>query len=336
MVRKFLKNKTTSIFLIFLGMCLVLGIVRPNFFKYENLLSVSGVAAYTAIFAFGELLVILEGGIELTIGSTIGLSGVIACMLITKLSMPIPIACLITLLAGALVGAANAFLVNFIGLPPYIATMGMSQVIKSVALLVTDARPVMGVGADYIWIGKGTLLKIPVCVWILIIVAVALGLFLKKTVPGRQLYAIGGNPEAARFSGINVIKLKSFAYITAGCCSALAGIIISAKLGSAQGATGAGYESDAIASTIIGGTSFTGGIGTVFGTVIGACIMAVIRNALVLLAVSPYIQSMIIGLIIIIAVTIDTLRQRSAQKVSKKFIQEALDADNNAEKSQNE
>lgn len=327
-VKKVFKNKEMGIFLILIAMCLIVGIINPAFFKYENLLSVSGVASYTAIFAFGELLVILMGGIELSIGSTIGLTAVLACLMITKTGLPLWLVLILTILSGMCIGFINGFFVNIVGLPPYIATMGMSQVIKSVALLITDARPVMGTGEEYINIGKGTFLKVPICVWIMIVVAVILGIFLRKTVTGRRIYAVGGNPEAARFSGINVLFLKWGSYVIAGGCSALAGIIISAKLGSAQGATGAGYESDAIASTIIGGTAFTGGEGSVFGTVVGACIMAVIRNALVLLSVSVYIQSMIIGLIIIGAVTIDTLRQKAAQKVSKKFIQEAIESQN--------
>jgi len=324
-VKKLFKNKEVGIFLILVAMCLIVGIINPNFFKYENLLSVSGVASYTAIFAFGELLVILMGGIELSIGSTIGLTAVLACLMITKTQIPLGIILVLTVMAGMCIGFINGFFVNIACLPPYIATMGMSQVIKSVALLITDARPVMGTGDQYINIGKGTFLKVPICVWIMLVVAILLGIFLRKTVTGRRIYAVGGNPEAAKFSGINVLLLKWGSYVAAGACSAIAAIIISAKLGSAQGATGAGYESDAIASTIIGGTSFTGGEGTIFGTIVGACIMAVIRNALVLLSVSVYIQSMIIGLIIIGAVTIDTVRQKQAQKVSKQFIKEAMD-----------
>lgn len=331
-VKKLFKQKETGIFLILIAMCLIIGLVNKNFFKYENLISVSGVAAYTALFAFGELLVILMGGIELSIGSTIGLTAVLACLMLTKTNLPMGVILVITVLSGMAVGFINGFFVNVVGLPPYITTMGMSQVIKSVSLLITDAKPVMGVPAEYITIGKGQFLMVPICVWMMIIVAIILGLFLRKTVTGRRIYAVGGNPEAAKFAGVNVILLKWGSYVAAGACSALAAIIISAKLGSAQGATGAGYESDAIASTIIGGTSFTGGEGSVFGTVVGACIMAVIRNALVLLSVSVYIQSMIIGLIIIGAVTIDTLRQKSAQKVSKKFIKEALERQENENK----
>ena len=330
-VKKLFKSKTTSIFLILVAMCILLGILNPNFFKYENLLSVSGVAAYTAIFAFGEMIVILQQGIELSVGSMIGLTSVISCLLITKTNLPLAATIPMTLLVGAFCGAINAALVIFVHLDPYIATMGMSQVLQSVGLLITDARPVMGTGDAYINIGKGTFLKVPICVWIALVVAIILGIILRFTVTGRRAYAVGGNPEAAKFSGINVNAMRFGGYVLAGFLNALSAIIISAKLGAAQGSTGHGYESDAIASAVIGGTAFSGGSGTVFGTIVGACIMAVIRNGLVLLSVSTYLQSMIIGLIIIVAVAIDKFQQIRSQKVAKQFIQEAIESQEKAQ-----
>ena len=324
-IKRFFKSKTTSILMVLVGMCLLLGIANPSFFFYDNLTSVAQVIAYTAIFSFGELMVILVGGIDLSVGAICGLGAVTSCLFIVKCRLPMGVAIILAVLVGAAAGLFNALLVVGIKLPPFVATMATTQIIKSISLLLTNGKPVMGVGADFIAIGKGSFLKIPIAVWILLVVAIVLGIFLNKTVTGRRLYALGGNEEATRFSGINTKKLKALVYMCSGFLAGMAGIIMAAKLGSAQGSTGSGYESDAIASAVIGGASFTGGEGGVCGTIIGAAIMVVIRNALILLRVSTYWQSMIIGLIILVAVSIDQFRRASNEKVEKAFIIEAAE-----------
>lgn len=327
MMKQLFKHKTMSIFLVFVGMCLILGIANHSFFTYANLTSVAQIIAYTAIFSFGELLVILVGGIDLSVGAICGLGAVTCCLFIVKVGLPMGVAIMFSMVVGGIAGLVNAILVVSIKLPPFVATMATTQIIKSVSLLLTNGKPIIGVGADFIAISKGSFLMMPIVVWILLFVAIALGVFLNKTVTGRRLYALGGNEEAARFSGINTRRLKVLVYMASGLLAATAGIIMAAKLGSAQGSTGSGYESDAIASAIIGGASFTGGEGGIFGTIIGAAIMVIIRNALILLRVSTYWQSMIIGLIILVAVSIDRLRRASSEKVEKAFIMEAAEKD---------
>ncbi|MEF9973590.1 MAG: ABC transporter permease [Clostridia bacterium] len=320
---RFLKKKTTTIFLVLVAMCLALGLANKSFFLYENLASVARAASYTAILAIGELLVILICGIDLSVGAICGLSAVTAAMLVSQAGLPLIVAISAALLVGCLMGMINGMLVVGLKLPPFIATMGTTQIITSVALLLTNGKPVLGLGADFLFIGQAKVLGLPVATWILIVIAGLFSLFLTRTVTGRRLYALGGGEEAARFSGINTIKLKVITYIISGFMASVCGVILCARMGSAQGATGSGYEMDAIASCVIGGASMAGGEGNVSGTIIGAAIMCVIRNALVMLSVSTYWQSMIIGFIIIAAVMIDQLRRASASKVAKSVIAEA-------------
>ncbi|MEF9895560.1 MAG: ABC transporter permease [Clostridia bacterium] len=320
---RFLKKKTTTIFLVLVAMCLALGLANKSFFLYENLASVARAASYTAILAIGELLVILICGIDLSVGAICGLSAVTAAMLVSQAGLPLIVAIPAALLVGCLMGMINGMLVVGLKLPPFIATMGTTQIITSVALLLTNGKPVLGLGADFLFIGQAKVLGLPVATWILIVIAGLFSLFLTRTVTGRRLYALGGGEEAARFSGINTIKLKVITYIISGFMASVCGVILCARMGSAQGATGSGYEMDAIASCVIGGASMAGGEGNVSGTIIGAAIMCVIRNALVMLSVSTYWQSMIIGFIIIAAVMIDQLRRASASKVAKSVIAEA-------------
>lgn len=328
-LKKFMKNKTTTIFLVLVGMCIALGLANKSFFLYENLASVARATAYTAILSIGELLVILICGIDLSVGSICGLSAVASALMLAKFGWALVPAILIGLLAGLLVGAVNGLLIVMMKLPPFIATMGTTQIINSVALLLTDGKPVLGLGEKFLFIGQGKVLYLPVAVWILIVVAIIASLFLNKTVTGRKLYALGGGEEAARFSGVRVNLLKFVTYVISGFTAAMCGIILCARMGSAQGSTGSGYQMDAIASCVIGGASMAGGEGNISGTIVGAAIMCVIRNALVMLSVSTYWQSMIIGFIIIAAVMIDQFRRASANRVQKAVIAEAT-AERNA------
>lgn len=328
-IKRFTKSKTTTIFLVLVAMCLALGIANKSFFMYENLASVARATAYTAILSIGELLVILICGIDLSVGSICGLSAVTTALMLSRFGWALIPAILLGLLAGIAVGIINGGLIVAMKLPPFIATMGTTQIINSVALLLTNGKPVLGLGDQFLFIGQGKFLYLPVAVWILIVVAIIASLFLNKTVTGRKLYALGGGEEAARYSGVRTNLLKFITYIISGFTAGMCGIILCARMGSAQGATGAGYQMDAIASCVIGGASMAGGEGNVSGTIVGAAIMCVIRNALVMLSVSTYWQSMIIGFIIIAAVMIDQFRRASANKVQKARIAEAT-AERNA------
>lgn len=319
-IKALFKRKNITIFLVLIGMSLALGIANNSFFLYENLASVSRALAYTAILAIGELHVILIGGIDLSVGAICGLGAVTSAMLTAQYGWPLYAAIVAALLAGVLMGLFNGVLVVNFKLPPFIATMGTTQIITSVALLLTNGKPVLGIGSNFLFIGQGKILYIPVSVWIMIVLAIIFSLSLNRTVTGKRMYALGGGEEAARFSGIKTNKIKIIAYVISGTMAAVSGIILCARMGSAQGSTGAGYQMDAIAACVIGGVSMSGGEGNVSGTIIGAAIMILIRNALVMLSVSTYMQSMIIGFIIIFAVMIDQFRRASANRVVKRSL----------------
>ena len=321
-----LKGRT---FIVLIILVIFFSFASSSFLQPSTLTMVAKHVALYGILALGMTFVIITGGIDLSVGSICGLSAVTVALMISKFGWSMYPAMLLALISGLVVGLINGALIVVMKLPAFIATMGTTQIINSVALLLTNGKPVLGLGSDFLFIGQGKVLYLPVSVWIMVVVAIVASLFLNKSVTGRRLYALGGGEEAARFSGVRVEILKLITYIISGISAALCGIILCARMGSAQGATGAGYQMDAIASCVIGGASMSGGEGGVAGTIIGAAIMCVIRNALVMLSVSTYWQSMIIGFIIIAAVMIDQFRRASANRIQKAAIAQAT-ADRNA------
>jgi ribose transport system permease protein len=288
-----------------LGLCALLAALTPHFLTVSNLLNVAEQASINAIVAVGMTFVILSGGIDLSVGSIVALSGVVLGTALHQL--PLPAALLLGLATGAACGLVNGALVSKGRLPPFIATLGMMSVARGAALLFTDGRPVSGFDASFRAISTARPLMVPAPV-LLMLVAYALGhLALTRTTFGRYVYAIGGNEEAARLSGIPVGTHKTLVYVLSGVMSAVAAITLTARLNSAQPIAGMMYELDAIAATVIGGTSLMGGSGTLVGTLIGALIMGVLRNGLNLLGVSSFLQQVLIGAVIIGAVLLDSL-----------------------------
>jgi ribose transport system permease protein len=278
-----------------------------------------------AFLGFGATCVIITGGIDLSVGSVLALAGVIAGMAV-KGGMPVAIAMALGVVAGGLCGLINGLIITRLKLPPFIATLGMMMVARGVALQITGARPVSGLGDDFGELGNGALMRIldvganglpkvvfpgiPYPVIVMIVLAIAIAVLLMKTTFGRHLYAIGSNEEAARLSGVNVTRTKIGAYVLSGVLAGLCGCILMSRLVTAQPNEGVAYELDAIASAVIGGTSLMGGVGTISGTVIGAFIIGILRNGLNMNGVSSFIQMITIGLVIIVTVWIDQMRNR--------------------------
>jgi ribose transport system permease protein len=254
-------------------------------------------------------MVIITGGIDLSIGSIFGFSGVIAAMGMVDLGLPMIPAVLLGIIAGTVLGLINGLLIVKLNLPPFIATLGMLSVVRSLCYILTEGYPVTGIDSSFLFLGQGTILSVPTPVWIMAVIAIIFSVFLHKTVTGRHIYALGGSEVATRISGINTDRLKILVYSLGGCLSGFAGIITASKLGIGQPTAGQGYELDAIAAVVIGGASLAGGAGTVTGTIIGAAIMGILRNALVLLSIKSHWQQFLIGLVIIIAVTLDQFRR---------------------------
>lgn len=292
-----------------LALIVVLWILTPHFLTVSNLLNVAEQATIIAIIAVGMTFVIITGGIDLSVGSVLAFAGVVMASAL-HIGVPLPLALLIGLGVGLLCGVTNGLLITIGRLPPFIATLGMMSVARGAALMFTEGRPISGFSENFRSIATGEILRIPAPVVIMIVVYLIAHFVLKRTKLGRYTYAIGGNEEAALLSGINVKLNKTMVYGIAGLLSGLAAILLTARLNSAQPIAGMSYELDAIAATVIGGTSLLGGEGTVSGTLIGALIMAVLRNGLNLLSVSSFFQQVVIGSVIIFAVLIDMALKR--------------------------
>jgi ribose transport system permease protein len=292
-----------------IGLCIVLWILTPHFLTVSNLLNVAQQTSINAVIAVGLTFVIISGGIDLSVGSLVAFSGVVLASLLQQ-SVPLPLALAGGLFVGLLCGLVNGVLITYGKLPPFIATLGMMSVARGGALLFTDGRPISGFPESFRQLATGEIFHIPVPVVLMVAVYALAHFVLRRTKFGRYVYAIGGNEEAALLSGVRVRLYKTMVYGTGGLLSALAAAVLTARLNSAQPIAGINYELDAIAATVIGGTSLMGGQGSVIGTLIGALIMGVLRNGLNLLGVSSFIQQVVIGAVIIVAVLMDTAFKR--------------------------
>ncbi|MEE9166133.1 MAG: ribose ABC transporter permease [Candidatus Neomarinimicrobiota bacterium] len=289
---------------------IVLWILTPYFLTVSNLLNVAQQTSINAIIAVGLTFVIITAGIDLSVGSIMAFAGVVLASALQG-GAPIALAVVAGLGVGLLCGLVNGVLISYGRLPPFISTLGMMSVARGAALLYTQGRPISGFPTPFRSLATGEVLGIPSPVIIMIGVYVIAHFVLTRTKLGRYTYAIGGNEEAALLSGVNVRVHKTVVYGISGMLSGLAAIILNARLNSAQPIAGIMYELDAIAATVIGGTSLMGGEGRVIGTLIGAFIMGVLRNGLNLLGVSSFIQQTVIGSVIILAVLMDmTLKKQ--------------------------
>ena len=310
-----------GIFLIFAAMVVGASILSPAFLSSTNLINIVRQMSIVGLIALGVTGVIVSAGIDLSSGSVVGLTAVVAASLAQSpdntaafypgLHLPLIVAVLAACAVGALVGFINGSLVAKTRIPPFIATLGTYTAIRGLALLYTGGRPISDLTDAYDFIGQGDLLGVPVPIVILVVMAVVTHILYAHTKFGKYIYAIGGNEQAARVSGIDASKYKMLIYVYASFLAGLAGLVVSARIGSGQPGLGVGYELDAIAAAVIGGTSLSaGGIGTVAGTIIGALIIGVLNNILDLMNVSAYFQQITKGCIIVGAVILDQLKQR--------------------------
>ena len=295
------------------GLCVLLTILSPHFLTVSNLLNITQQTAINALIAVGMTFVILSGGIDLSVGSIVALAGVVLGAAL-QAGVPIPVAILLSLATGGACGFVNGVLITRGALPPFIATLGMMSIARGLALMYTDGRPVSGFDASFRAISTGSFLTIPAPVLLMLAIYTAAHFVLTHTTFGRYVYAIGGNEEATRLSGVRVGFHKTMVYALSGVTSAVAAVTLTARLNSAQPIAGIMYELDAIAATVIGGTSLLGGSGTVTGTLVGALIMGVLRNGLNLLGISSFVQQVVIGAVIIAAVLVDSLLNQRAQR----------------------
>jgi ribose/xylose/arabinose/galactoside ABC-type transport system permease subunit len=297
----------TLIGLILLGG--VLSVLTPYFLTVSNLLNIAEQTSINAIVAVGMTFVILSGGIDLSVGSIVALSGVVLGMALRD-QQPVALAILIALAIGVICGQINGILIDRGRLPPFIVTLGMMSIARGAALVITEGRPISGFDPAFRAIATARIGFVPAPVLLMAAVYLVAHFVLTRTVFGRYVYAIGGNEEATRLSGVRIHLHKTAIYAVSGLTSAVAAIILTARLNSAQPIAGMMYELDAIAATVIGGTSLMGGEGSLGGTLVGALIMGVLRNGLNLLGVSSFLQQIVIGGVIVGAVLVDTVLKR--------------------------
>lgn len=290
---------------------IILGLISDNFFTLGNMLNLLRQVSVNALIAFGMTFVILTAGIDLSVGSTLALGSALTAGLLTSGMDPI-LAVFIGLLIGFILGAINGLIITKGKVAPFIATLATMTIYRGATLVYTDGMPITGLSDSFAFemIGKGYLFGIPFPVIIMVVVFIILYFVQRKTVFGRQVYAVGGNEEAAKLSGIKTDRVKLWVYSITGMLAVLAGIIISSRLDSVQPTAGTSYELDAIAAVVIGGTSLAGGRGRIVGTLVGALIIGVISNGLNLLNVSSFYQQIVKGAIILVAVLFDRSQKK--------------------------
>jgi len=284
-------------------------IVSPYFLKINNLMTIALQTSITAITAYGMMFVIISAGVDLSIGSTIAFSGIMVTIMINH-NLPTWLSIIICIALGTIVGVLNGFLISRMKLPPFIATLGSQMVLRGLALVITDARPVYVDNVPtFKLIAQARLFNvIPLPVIYMTILGFLSAFLLRKTVIGRNVFAVGSNEEAARLSGINTVKIRIFAFLYSGIMAAFAGIILASRVNSGQPTIAVGYEANAIAASVIGGASMRGGHGSISGAILGAFIMGILMNGLNLLNVSQNWQIFSTGLVVIFAVYFDKVR----------------------------
>lgn len=293
-------------------LCAVITFVSPAFLTLSNITNVFTQVSVNAIIAVGMTFVILTGGIDLSVGSTLAISGALAASIV-KSTGSIGLAIGAASVTGIVIGLINGLLISKGKLQAFIATLATMTIFRGATLVFTNGTPISKLPVEFVNIGNGKVGFLPIPVIITIVVSVIAIYVLSQTRFGRYLYALGGNEDSARLSGINTTKIKTLAYVISGFASSIAGVIIASRIGSASPNAGTGFELDAIAAVVIGGTSLAGGEGRITGTLIGALIIGVLNNGLNLMNVSPFYQSIVKGLVILIAVLLDKKsRKKSA------------------------
>ena len=302
--------KSFSIVLVFVAICILFTSLNQYFFTWNNWLNLLRQSSINGILAIGVTFVILTKGIDLSVGSIMALAGMVAASLVTTGNeSPILFAIVAALGTGAVLGLANGALIARVNVPPFVATLGMLSMARGLTLIFSDGRPIANLSAPMKWIGSGNVLGMPVPVLIFFAVFVIGWVTLSRTTFGRYIYAVGGNEKAARTSGISTRTITASTYVISVLLSGLCGLVLTSRITAVLPQAGIGYELDAIAAVVIGGTSLSGGRGSLVGTLFGALIIGTINNGMDLMGVSSYYQQLLKGAIIVLAVIADQIRK---------------------------
>lgn len=292
-----------------IALCVILTVSSPVFLSKNNILNVLRQVATNLYIACAMTMVIILGGIDLSVGSTIALSGVVTGGMIAFSGYSIVVAVICGILVGLVVGAINGLLISKTSIPPFIVTLSTMNIARGAAYVYTGGQPIRVMSDSFNFIGAGYVGELPMPIIYLIIIVVVSFFILSKSKLGRHIYAVGGNPQAARFSGIKNNRVLFFAYVFSGLMAAIAGIVLASRMFSGQPTSGQGAEMDAIAAVVLGGTSMGGGVGKIGGTVIGALIIGVLSNGLNLLGINSFWQYIVKGVVILIAVYVDFIKK---------------------------
>lgn len=299
------------------AMCVLFSVFGNNFLTQSNMVNLFRDCAINCFLAIGVQLTIILAGIDLTCGAMAALSGVICVMTFATFGLPIYLGIIFGILIGIIVGFINGIIITYTGIHPFVVTLAMQSICRGVAYLIANGSPITTTSTTFDNFGTGYLGPIPLPVVYMLIFLIIDFFLLNKTKTGRHIFAVGGNEMAARFSGININKIKILAWTISGALAGFCGVVLAAQLSSGQPSTGVGYETDAIAATVLGGTSFFGGTGTVGGLFIGVLIIGVISNGLNLMRVNSYWQYVLKGIIIIAAVYFDIVKQKKQNSIKR-------------------
>ncbi|HKL42778.1 MAG TPA: ABC transporter permease [Clostridia bacterium] len=297
--------RTYGLLLVFIILLIILLIISPNFRNPRNIVNLLQQNAVIGIIACGMTLMMISGGFDLSVGSTAALSGMVAAALFLRFSIPVGI--IGGLAAAAFVGIINGLLIGKVNINPFVATLGMQIITRGALYVSTNAAPIYGLPRSYMKVGHGSIGPIPIATGVFVIIAIISHILLRHTPFGQYILSTGGNEEASRLSGINVDRIKITVFMWGGLLAGVGGLILLGQTNTGQPTAATGYELDAIAATVVGGTSLSGGQGSVFNTVLGVLLLGMVANALNLLNVSPYWQPVVTGIIILVAVGLDTM-----------------------------
>ncbi len=313
--RRFWKSLVTDygIFFVVIALFIILTILTDKFLSFSNVMNVLRQISMIAIIAIGAFYTMVGGGIDISLGSMVGFTGIMFAMAVTNWGLPIAVAIIFTIILGGFCGLINGVFVTRVGVPPFIVTLGMMEIARGVTYVITNAYPVQLVDEGVKFIGRGFLFNvIPIPVIIMLVIFVIAHFVAQKTKFGRFVYAVGGNDEAAYLSGIKVKRINTITYVISSALAALSGIILASRLASGQPNAGIGWEFEAITGAVIGGVSINGGKGKIFGVLFGAIVIGLLTNGMTLMNVSSFWQKIIKGIVLVGAVSFDVIKTRRA------------------------
>ena len=299
---------TYGIIIALIALLAVVSIMNKNFWVFRNIINILRITSINGLLAIGMTLVILTGGIDLSVGAIMGTAGMVSAYFAREtMGLPMIVAVSAGLAVGFLCGIINGLLISRLNVPAFVGTLGMSSIATGITYIISDAKPISKLTSSFKFLGTGAFLGLPIPLWIIAVIAIAAFLLLYRLPIGRYIFAIGGNEEATFASGVSTKRVKFSVYVFSALLAALSGVIMTARVSSGVVTTGTGYETEAIAAVVIGGTSLAGGKGRLWGSLVGVLVLTILNNILDLLAVNSYLQLVFKGIIIICAVLIDSL-----------------------------